>query len=79
MIDEESTHLSVASVCTSPIRWTTFMPLLTRPNIVCLPSRKVVGASVMKNCDPFVFGPLLAIERICEVGNAKKNKSDSKK
>jgi len=27
----------------------TFIPFETRPKIVCLPSRKGVGASVMKN------------------------------
>lgn len=29
---------------------TTFIPLYTRPKMVCLSSRKGVGASVMKNC-----------------------------
>lgn len=41
---------SVASVCTLPRRLTTPMPLATRPNTVCLPSKKGVGASVTKNC-----------------------------
>ena len=36
----------------------------TRPKMVCLPSSHGVGARVMKNCDPFVLGPLLAMERI---------------
>ncbi|TGO32625.1 hypothetical protein BHYA_0301g00090 [Botrytis hyacinthi] len=40
------------------------MPLVTRPKIVCFPSNHGVGANVIKNCDPFVFGPELAIERI---------------
>ncbi len=30
---------------------------------VCLPFRCGVGTSVMKNCEPLVFGPLLAIAR----------------
>src|SRR5215472_9633625 len=33
------------------------------PKIVCRPSRCGVGTSVMKNCDPFVFGPELAIAK----------------
>ena len=31
------------------------------PKIVCLLSSHSQLASVMKNCEPFVFGPLLAI------------------
>src|ERR1035437_60431 len=31
------------------------------PKIVCLPLRWGVGTSVMKNCEPLVLGPLLAI------------------
>lgn len=42
--------LSVESVCTFPRRFTTDMPEHTRPNIVCLPSKKGVGARLMKNC-----------------------------
>lgn len=34
------------------------------PNIVCFPSSHCVGASVMKNCDPFVSGPEFAIDNI---------------
>ncbi len=33
----------------------------TSPKIVCLRVRCVVGATVMKNCEPFVPGPELAI------------------
>lgn len=40
---------SPASVCTLPNRLITSIPLLTRPKMVCLPSRCGVGASVMKN------------------------------
>jgi hypothetical protein len=36
----------------------------TLPKIVCLPSSQGVGASVMKNCEPLVSGPLLALLRI---------------
>ena len=31
--------------------------------MACLPSSHCVGASVMKNCDPLVLGPELAMER----------------
>ena len=40
-------------------------PARTRPKIECFPSRNCVGASVMKNCEPFVSGPEFAIEMIC--------------
>src|SRR5581483_10432798 len=40
---------------------TTSCPSTTSPKMVCLPVSHVVGATVMKNCDPFVFGPALAI------------------
>ena len=33
----------------------------TSPKIVCLKFSQVVGATVMKNCEPFVPGPALAI------------------
>ena len=39
------------------------MCALTRPKMVCFPSSHGVGASVMKNCDPLVFGPLLAMDK----------------
>eukprot|EP01052_Picozoa_sp_SAG31_P023028 SAG31_NODE_1865_length_7034_cov_1.932805_4_plen_151_part_00 len=55
---------SLVSHGTEPMRFTTSMPVLTLPNIVCLPSSHGVGANVKKNCDPFVLGPALAIERI---------------
>jgi len=32
--------------------------------MVCLPSRCGHGASVIKNWEPFVFGPLFAIDKI---------------
>ena len=59
-----STGRSLASVRATPIRFTTFMPDEMRPKTVCFPSRKGVGANVMKNCEPFVLGPALAIERM---------------
>jgi hypothetical protein len=37
------------------------IPLLTLPKTECFPSNHGVGTVVMKNCDPFVFGPALAL------------------
>jgi len=34
------------------------------PNIECFLSSHCVGAKVMKNCEPFVLGPELAIDKI---------------
>jgi hypothetical protein len=45
-------YRSLVSVWTRPMRCTTFMPLSTRPNMVCFPSKNVVGARVIKNCEP---------------------------
>ncbi|TGO21525.1 hypothetical protein BPAE_0215g00170 [Botrytis paeoniae] len=59
-----STGLSSAPVFTSPILFTVPIPLVTRPKIVCFPSNHGVGANVIKNCDPFVFGPEFAIDNI---------------
>lgn len=59
-----STGRSFLSVSTIPIRFTTCIPVYTLPNIACFPSNHCVGANVMKNCEPFVSGPELAIERI---------------
>ena len=36
------------------------IPLVTLPNTVCLLSSQGVGTVVIKNCEPFVFGPALA-------------------
>ncbi len=36
---------------------------MTWPKIECLLSSQGVGTCVMKNCEPFEFGPELAIER----------------
>ena len=40
------------------------MPELTRPNMACFPSNHCVGPNVMKNCEPFVSGPELAIDKM---------------
>jgi hypothetical protein len=34
------------------------------PNIVCFPSSHCVGASVIKNWEPFVFGPEFAMDNV---------------
>ena len=56
---------SDASHSTMPMRCSVVMPELTRPKIVCFPSKCEVGASVRKNWLPLVFLPALAcgIER----------------
>lgn len=42
---------------------TTFLlaSLLTSPKMVCLPVSHAVAPTVMKNCEPFVPGPALAM------------------
>ncbi|KYN11525.1 hypothetical protein ALC57_16308 [Trachymyrmex cornetzi] len=42
----------------------TSIPLRTCPKTTCFPSSQSVLAVHMKNCDPFVFGPELAIDRV---------------
>ena len=49
---------------TDSIALTTLMPSTTWPKTVCFPSRNGVATVQMKNCDPFVFGPAFAMERI---------------
>ena len=43
------------------IKSTTAVPVETLPKMVCTPFRKVGVPVVMKNWEPFVFGPELAI------------------
>ncbi|KAI9908743.1 hypothetical protein PsorP6_003607 [Peronosclerospora sorghi] len=57
-----TTGLSLFSVSSSSTRFTISKPSTTLPNTTCLPSRCGVGTVVMKNCDPFVPGPALAID-----------------
>ncbi|KYN31315.1 hypothetical protein ALC56_14196 [Trachymyrmex septentrionalis] len=42
----------------------TSIPLRTCPKTTCFPSSQSVLAVHKKNCDPFVFGPELAIDRV---------------
>src|SRR3989338_6032034 len=44
-----SSGRSDASVATASILWTTSMPSATRPKTVCLVSRKLLSATLMKN------------------------------
>jgi hypothetical protein len=44
------------------IKFNVAIPSLTSPNTVCFPSNHGVGMVVIKNYDPFVLGPALAIE-----------------
>src|SRR5205085_4266268 len=53
---------SILSPCL--IAFTTSCPSITRPKTLCLPSSHGVATWVMKNCEPLVFGPALAIERM---------------
>ena len=49
-----------------PILWrasTTSLPYDTFPKTTCLPSNHGQGTNVIKNWDPLVLGPALAIER----------------
>mmetsp|Transcript_11858 Transcript_11858/g.37837 ORF Transcript_11858/g.37837 Transcript_11858/m.37837 type:complete len:617 (+) Transcript_11858:92-1942(+) len=56
--------LSLLSHLTFSMPCTTSAPTTTRPKTVCLLSSHVVGAVVMKNWEPFVFGPAFAIETV---------------
>src|SRR5687767_15421454 len=42
----------------------TSRPSKTQPKTLCLLSKCGVGVCVMKNCEPLVFGPAFAIDRI---------------
>merc|ERR1712217_348664 len=57
-------------VPTDSIFLTTSSPAATRPNTTCRPSKCGVGATVRKNCDPFVFRPAFAMDNTngCECG-----------
>ena len=52
--------LTILSPCL--IASTTSWPSITWPKTECLPSSQGVATCVMKNCEPLVFGPALAIE-----------------
>src|ERR1019366_9031424 len=54
--------LSREAVGTRAMFFTTSIPAITVPKTECLLSRCGVARSVMKNCEPLVAGPELAIE-----------------
>ena len=57
-----STGRSPGPVSVPSIASTVSIPETTRPKTVCLPSSHGASSTVtMKNCEPFVFGPALAI------------------
>ena len=43
---------------------TTEYPSITCPNTVCLPSKNGVATVHKKNCEPLVFGPAFAMDKI---------------
>merc|ERR1719221_2209248 len=49
---------------TASIFFTTSMPSVTLPNTTCFPSSHAVFTVHKKNCEPLVFGPAFAIERM---------------
>lgn len=57
MMETGSSGRSPRSVRARSMACTTPAPLTTRPNTVCLLSSQGVGAVVMKNWEPLVFGP----------------------
>merc|ERR1712083_585252 len=61
-----TTGFAVLPLCepTASIFLTTSIPSTTLPNTTCFPSNQSVLTVHKKNCEPFVFGPALAIERI---------------
>ena len=60
------TSADVAPDCepTASTFLTTSMPSTTEPKTVCLPSNQAVSAVHKKNCEPFVFGPAFAMDKI---------------
>src|SRR5207237_2228479 len=61
-------------VCALPARaicGTSSKPFTTSPKMVCLLLRCGVGTSVMKNCEPLVFGPAFAIARSPGLSNLR--------
>ena len=55
------TGRSFRPVWTRLISSTTSVPSTTSPKMVCLPFSHGVGTAVMKNCEPLVPGPALAM------------------
>ncbi|KAH3675838.1 hypothetical protein WICMUC_002484 [Wickerhamomyces mucosus] len=64
LIVTSTTGLSPLEVLVFSTFWTTSNPSKTSPNTTCLPFNHEVTTVVMKNCEPFVFLPALAIDKI---------------
>ena len=60
-----TTSLEGLPLCepTASTLYTTSIPSRTLPNTTWRPSSQAVLMVVTKNCDPFVLGPALAMER----------------
>merc|ERR1711976_785948 len=60
-----TTGFAVLPLCdpTASIFLTTSIPSVTLPNTTCFPSSQLVFTVHKKNCDPFVPGPALAIDK----------------
>src|SRR5438105_2462193 len=58
---QDSCTLTLLSTSPCLIASTTSSPERTWPKTVCLPSSQSVTTCVMKNCEPLVFGPALAM------------------
>ena len=64
VVGELSSPVPVMPSASTGVAWmvsTMDRPTVTDPKMVWMPLRKVGVFSVMKNCDPFEFGPELAI------------------
>src|SRR6266851_8592855 len=54
---------------TAVMLFTMSCPSTTSPKIVCLPVSQSVAPTVMKNCEPLVFGPALAMASLPGLSN----------
>mmetsp|Transcript_3615 Transcript_3615/g.8284 ORF Transcript_3615/g.8284 Transcript_3615/m.8284 type:complete len:216 (+) Transcript_3615:207-854(+) len=58
------TRVAPESLPTCSIAERTLWPEITLPKTTCFPSNHGVSAVHKKNCDPFVLGPALAIDKV---------------
>ena len=71
--------LSALFVFTFSIACTVSNPERRRPKMVCLLSSHGVALVVMKNWDPFVFGPAFAMLKVYGLQKGKKKKRERRK
>ena len=64
------------STGTRPMASSTSRPTLTLPNTVCLPASQSVSTRLMKNCEPLLFGPLLAMAMTPRTGMREIKRSE---